>query len=235
VGPSGRRRAAATGFVVTAAMTATILGITIPAGASGSGTSRDQQLAVSAVLRRGDLPAGWSAQPTSPPARADQILSGIAACARYEAARQRIRKYPTAETSFAHQGMVVDSSVWILPTTTIAKQFIGVAAATSTTTCLQQFLTTVVSTSIATNGSTVALKGVTGHRTPVPPAGNQAVGSEFVFTLGANGVVSRTYVEIEYVRVGRSAAQFSFESTNGVFPDLRNTLTQAVVRRLPSR
>jgi len=217
-------------------MTATILGITIPAGASGSGTSRDQRLAVAAVLRLGDLPAGWSAQTTAPPSRADQIRSGIAICARYEAALKRIRKFPTAETSFAQQGMVVDSSVFILPTTAMAKQFFGVVAAASTTTCLQQFLTTEVATSLTKNRSTVALQSVTGSPTPVPPVGSQAVGSEFVFALGVNGQpASRTYVDIEYVRAGRSAAEFSFQSANGVFPDLRNTLTQAVVTRLPSK
>jgi len=221
---------------MVAVMTATILGFTIPAGASGSGTSRDQRLAASAVLHLGDLPAGWSAQPTTPPSRGDQLRSEIAICGRYEAALKGIRKFPTAETSFAQPGMVVDSSVWILPTTAIAKQFFGVVAAASTTTCLQQLLTKEVSTSLATNRSTVALQGVTGSRTPVPPAGSQAVGSEFVLTLGVNGqAAGRTYADVEYVRVGRSAAEFSFQSTNGVFPDLRNTLTQAVVTRLPSK
>ena len=187
-------------------------------------------------MRQSDLPAGWSAQPTSPPARADQALSGIAACDRYEAARKKIRKFPTAQSSFAQQGMIVDSSVWILPTTAIAKQLIGAVAAPTTTTCLQQFLTDNVSISLQTSGSGVALQGVTGSRTPVPATGSQAIGSEFVFTIGVSGQpASRTYVDIEYVRVGRSAAEFSFEDANGVFPDLRNTLIQAVVTRLPSK
>lgn len=226
----GRRRRArvlVTAFLVPATVVAIVAGPG-PAGAAKSDARADRAIQKQAVLKKADLPAGWTSSP-----RREAEPSTAPACTGIEQVNADLRPRATRSPDFSRSDTtLVNNSVVLLKSTKEAKRLLAVYRAPEAVACLEAVVVD------AFSGPGLELLGVDVYPVATTPGGaNEAAGFDMQVTVTATpaaGQPAQTlvlYWDLVVVRVGRALTNFAFLNPSRSLPE-KDELVDVVVGRL---
>ena len=195
-----------------------------PVGAA----SADKAIQKQAVLKKSDLPTGWSASTRSEP---DD--TGLPVCAGIEGVNADLRPLATQSPDFAKSNLTLaNNSVVVLKSAKAAKGYLAPYRDADAVACLEA----VVKSSFA-NPDISSLRVNVSPTTTTPQGADEAAGFDIQVTAtnaATAGQPAQTivlYYDIVFVRVGRALTNFAFLNPTKSLPE-QGELVDTVISRL---
>jgi hypothetical protein len=225
---SGSTRGAR-GLRVASALVAAAIVVGLAPVAAAKGNKADVAIQKQTVLRRTDLPAGWTSSPDQP----SPTLPPLPSCAGLRSANDALDPIATDSPEFSKSDFVrVENAVVVLPNIKQAKGWLEPYREPDAATCLEA----VVKDSFVQPG----IQGVRVYVAPIddtPRGADDAVGFEVEITATSTPTAqqpAQTVViiyDVLVARVGRSLANFTFMNPTDPLPE-QGELVDAVIGRL---
>ena len=225
----GNRRTRGTGAAVLLAVAVAVAGVAAPALAATKPTKVDLAIQKQTVLRKSDLPAGWTSSPNQPPAD----LPELAACAGLQAANDALDPIATNSPDFSKSDLTrASNAVVVLANAKQAKGWLAPYREPDAATCLQE----VVKKAFTRDG----IQGARVYVAPIddtPRGADDAVGFEVEITATSTPTAqqpAQTIVvvyDVMVARVGRALTNFTFMNPTDPLPE-QGELVDAVIGRL---
>lgn len=226
-------RSACRGAVSAALGLVVLLGVAIPpAGAAAS--ARDRAILGAGVIRRSDVPAGWTSQKqnggSGPRYTRTAACKSLATVVNGAARTVPHRLSPDfSDPAVATQTTLAANAAYAFKDVTAAGGYLDAYRAAGVPACFAQALLRALKGSLQGGSPTVNVAPLTN----LAGLGDDEVGYSVALTVSAQGQRETLYEDIIEVRVGRAVLGFNFQNLGVEFPSAAAIIRPAASRVAP--